>query len=120
MAKVKSGLDQHNNCRDTLKNYNDTIGGVIKVAMSMVDALIADWKRRKASLRCQEVADGLGSLGFVVKEGKAPGHKTFSHPDLADFHGGSWNCGHGKNPEILRAYIVNIIRILEQYRDELA
>ena len=88
--------------------------------MALVDDLITDWKARKASLRCGEVASGLVSLGFVVKEGKSPGHKTYSHPKLPGFKGSSWNCGHGKNPEILSSYVVNIVRVLKQYRDDLA
>lgn len=88
--------------------------------MALVDELVADWKGRKASLRCGEVAVGLVSLGFVVKDGKSPGHKTYSHPGLPDFRGASWNCGHGKNPEILTPYIVKIVGVLKQYRDELA
>lgn len=88
--------------------------------MALVDDLIELWKGRKASLRCGEVATGLTSLGFVVKEGKSPGHKTYSHPLLPDFRGSSWNCGHGKNPEILSAYVVKIVGVLRQYRDELA
>ena len=88
--------------------------------MALVDDLITDWKARKASLRCDEVASGLVSLGFVVKEGKSPGHKTYSHPKLPGFKGSSWNCGHGKNPEILSSYVVNVVRVLKQYRDDLA
>lgn len=88
--------------------------------MALVDELIADWKGRKASLRCGELAAGLVSLGFIVRDGKSPGHKTYSHPGLPDFRGASWKCGHGKNPEILAPYIVKIVGVLKQYRDELA
>ena len=88
--------------------------------MALVDQLIADWRGRKASLRCSEVAEGLTSLGFVVKNGKSPGHKTYSHPRLLVFRGASWNCGHGKNPEILTPYIVKIVGVLRQYRDDLS
>lgn len=102
------------------RKRNDTIRGVTHGVMALVDELIADWKERKASLRCDEIAAGLMSLGFIVKEGKSPGHKTYSHPGLAGFIGSSWNCGHGRNPEILTSYIVNIVRVLKQYRDELA
>ncbi len=87
--------------------------------MALVDDLIADWNRRKASLRCSEVATGLISLGFDVREGRTPGHKLYTHPELHDFYGGSWNCGHGKNPPVLTSYIVKIIRVLKQHRDEL-
>jgi len=32
---------------------------------------------------------------------------------------GSYNCGHGRNPEIKSAYIGKILRILRQYEDEI-
>jgi len=31
----------------------------------------------------------------------------------------SYNCGHGKNPEIKPAYVVNVLRALRQYESEL-
>jgi hypothetical protein len=41
------------------------------------------------------------------------------HKGLPSFYSGSFNCGHGKNPEIKPAYISKIIQILKQYHDEL-
>lgn len=87
--------------------------------MARVDELIEDWKGRKASLRCGEIIAGLESLRFVVKSVGGAGHKTFSHPLLADFYGSSFDCGHGKNPEIKSNYIVKILGVLRARRDEL-
>ena len=87
--------------------------------MATVDDIIDDWGARKSSLRCGDVVAGLTTLGFVLKEGKSPGHKTFSHPKLRYFRGAAFNCGHGKNPEILSSYVVNLLRILKQLRDDL-
>lgn len=87
--------------------------------MASVDELIEDWGSRKAALRCEEIIAGLKSLGFDVRSGKTKGHKKYSHPSLPDFYGSSWNCGHGKNQTILPAYIVNIIKVLRKYREDL-
>lgn len=70
-----------------------------------------------ASLRCNTVVQQLKSLGFKV-DGKT-GHKKFKHPSLPQFHGGSFNCGHGKNSEVKRVYIRRIIQILDDYEDEI-
>lgn len=61
----------------------------------------------------------LTELGFEVRDGKQGGHKVFVHQNLSLFHSGSFNCGHGKNPEIKSAYITKIIQILKQNQNEL-
>ncbi len=81
--------------------------------------VIAELNARKGNLRCSEVTKFLKSLGFEVKEGKSPGHKIFTHDKLNDFFSGSYNCGHGKNPEIKRAYIGKIVGILEYHQSTL-
>lgn len=80
---------------------------------------ISRLQQHKASLCCAEVKDLLESLGFEVRDGKQGGHKIFVHQGLPSFQSGSFNCGHGKNPEIKPAYIGKIIQILKQYHDEL-
>lgn len=80
---------------------------------------ITTLQQRKATLCCEEVKNLLVSLGFEVRDGKQGGHKVFVHQGLPSFQSGSFNCGHGKNPEIKPAYISNIIRVLNQHHDEL-
>lgn len=75
--------------------------------------------QKRGKIRCEEIGDLLESLGFEVRDGKRGGHKIFVHPGLIDFHSGSYNCGHGKNPEIKQAYINNILRILDIFDTEL-
>jgi len=58
-------------------------------------------------------------LGFDVRDGKQGGHKIFVHQGLSAFYSGSFNCGHGKNPEIKPAYITKIIQILKQNQEAL-
>lgn len=71
-------------------------------------------KARKASLCCNEVVKLLEDLGFTV-DSKTAGHKVFTHRGLPEFYSGSFNCGHGKNPEIKPAYITNLLRTLSMH-----
>ena len=43
----------------------------------------------------------------------------FFHDGLPDFHSGSYNGGHGRDPQIKRPYVVKILRILRRYESEL-
>ena len=76
-------------------------------------------RTRKSNLHCKEVKALLESLGFEVRDGKRGGHKLYFHDDLPKFTSGSYNCGHGKNPEIKSAYIAKIIRVLEMQESDL-
>jgi predicted RNA binding protein YcfA (HicA-like mRNA interferase family) len=84
-----------------------------------IEEVILILQQRKTSLCCEEVKNLLQSLGFIVRDGKKGGHKIFVHPSLTDFHSTSFNCGHGRNPEIKPSYISGIIKILTKYKDEL-
>lgn len=83
-----------------------------------LDQAITDLKAAKSSIRCEDLAAYLLGLGFEVRPGKA-GHKLVTHPGLEGFKSMSYNCGHGKNPEIKPAYVVNVLRALRQYESEL-
>lgn len=61
----------------------------------------------------------LERLGFEVKDGKRGGHKLFFHDHLPSFTSSSFNCGHGKNPEIKPAYIKKLIRTLREHESDL-
>jgi hypothetical protein len=63
-------------------------------------------QQHKANLCCEDVKKLLLNLGFEVRDGKQGGHKIFVHSGLAAFQSASFNCGHGKNPEIKPAYSV--------------
>jgi predicted RNA binding protein YcfA (HicA-like mRNA interferase family) len=67
----------------------------------------------KGNLCCSDVIKILTSLGFQVRDGKKGGHKIYTHDGIADFNSSSFNCGHGKNPEIKQPYIVNIMRVIK-------
>lgn len=71
-------------------------------------------------MRCAELGKLLESLGFDVKDGERGSHKVFFHDHLEGFISGSYDCGHGRNPEVKSAYISNVLRILRQYEAELS
>lgn len=73
-----------------------------------------------ASMRCTEVTRLLEGLGFEVRDGRRGGHKVFVHEHIAGFISGSYNCEHGRNPEIKRPYIRKVLGILRQYEAELS
>jgi len=72
-----------------------------------------------ASMRCKQVTTLLKELGFDIKDGKRGGHKVFTHQNIQSFISGSYNCEHGKNPEIKRTYIKQVIKVLNKYEQEL-
>ena len=73
----------------------------------------------KASIRSSELTELLTSLGFEVRNGKLGSHKVFFHDGLTDFHSGSYNGGHGRDPQIQRPYVLKILRILRNNESEL-
>jgi hypothetical protein len=94
------------------------MGGVATGSMRLVDDTIDDWTTRKTSLRCDEIQDRLRDLGFKLRP-RTAGHVTITHPLLEDFHGASFDCGHGRNNVIKLGYVVKIIRLLRTYQDDL-
>lgn len=84
----------------------------------ILEEVVGELSAAKKSIRCDELAEQLNRLGFEVREGKA-GHRVFVHDGLPHFKSGSYNCGHGRNPEIKPAYITNVLRILGQYQAEI-
>ena len=73
----------------------------------------------KASIRCSEMTELLTSLGYEVRNGKLGTHRMFFHDALPDFLSGSYNGGHGRDPQIKRPYVIKILRILRQHEPEL-
>ena len=83
------------------------------------DDVIKSLRSAGATVRCEELAKLLESLGFDVRDGKKQGHKVFVHHGIASFTSGAYTCGHGRNPEIKPVYIKNVITLLRQYELEL-
>ena len=73
----------------------------------------------RRSMRCADLSKQLERLGFQVRDGKRGGHKLYFHDGLPSFRSSSFNCGHGKNPEIKPAYIRKVLKVLDQHKQEL-
>jgi hypothetical protein len=85
----------------------------------LFDEVIRALTQAGASMRCQELGKLLESLGFKVRDGKRGGHKIITHTGIPGFLSASYNCDHGKNPEIKRPYINQIVKILGKYEQDL-
>jgi hypothetical protein len=82
------------------------------------DGIVDQLRARKTTMRCDELVGHLEELGFIVRKGNNGKHHTFSHPKLAEF-AGNFDCGHGRNPQVLPVYIGKVIKQLEKYESEL-
>lgn len=87
--------------------------------MSLVDEVIARLKSRPAGLRCLDIVQALESLGYTVTPKKAPHHKVYGHSGTKNYSGGNFNCGHGKDPHVLPAYVRNVVAELSRAKDDL-
>ena len=86
--------------------------------MSVENAL-RELERAGDSLRCKDLQRILESLGFEVRDGKKAGHKIVHHPDLPDFLGSSYTCGHGANPQVKPNYVRNMLKVVRHHEDNL-
>lgn len=84
-------------------------------------------KLKKTNIKCsgkKGLIKLLEGLGFVVKDNKKAGHKSYVHHALDGFMGSNFDCGHGKTDKgggqpVKPEYIDNVIKVLEKYEDEL-
>ena len=83
------------------------------------DEAVETLRQRRKNLRCSEVRTILGDLGFNVRDGTQGNHKVYSHPNIPQFHGSNFDCGHGKDPILKAVYIDNIRKVLQQYESDL-
>jgi len=83
------------------------------------DEVKGTFENAGSSMRCSDVVGCLRDLGFEVEDGRRGGHKKFKHPTIPAFYGGSFNCGHGRNSEVRRCYIRDILRIIDEFEEEI-
>ena len=86
---------------------------------NLFDQAVEALEASKASMRCAELTDWLSRLGFEVRDGRRGGHKVFFHDGLPAFNSSSYNCDHGRNPQIKRPYIVKVLRVLRDHEVDL-
>ena len=87
------------------------------MAKASYDDVVDELKCKKST--CDEIERMLSDLGFSVKRGSSGNHHTYTHPNLADFFGSHYDCGHGKNPVPKPPYFRNILKVLEKYESDL-
>lgn len=88
-------------------------------SQSLLQEVIQELQSGIGSVRCNDMAGMLERLGFEIRDGKKAGHKLFFHQGIESFKSASYTCGHGRNPEIKRPYVRQVIKILKQYEAEL-
>lgn len=71
-----------------------------------------------ANLRCNDLQSLLEAAGFNVRRGNG-NHYVFTHDGIDGFTSGSFNGGHGSNPQIKRPYVKKILKIFTDYEDGL-
>lgn len=84
-----------------------------------VREVIVELAVSKRSIRCSRVTELLCGLGFEIREGRRGGHRIVTHNGLEGFYSTSFDYRHGRNPEIKPAYIGKIVKLLEQYEEDL-
>jgi len=77
--------------------------------------VLAELRAGVKSVKCDRLVKLLEMLGYDVRKGSSGNHYSYSHPKMTDFHGSSFNCGHGRNPTPLPAYIKQAIKTLESH-----
>lgn len=85
---------------------------------NLFDEVIKRLDSSGSTIRCQDLAGMLESLGFEVRDGKKQGHKIFVHHGVSLFTSGGYTCGHGRNPEIKKIYIKKVVKLLKLYESE--
>ncbi len=85
----------------------------------MYDSALQTLRQRRATISCNELIRLLTDLGYEVVKRNSGKHHTFNHPKIDGWIGGNFDCGHGRNPSILPAYINKIIKLLEVHKDEI-
>lgn len=83
------------------------------------DELVGTLNSAGNASRCNDVKAWLSGAGFNIKRGKG-NHYVITHPGLPGFTTGSFDCGHGSNPEVKKPYIKKILNhIVKRYEKEL-
>lgn len=78
------------------------------------DDVVAHLKQRPRTTSCRDLLRLLEGLDFIVRAGSRGRHYTYRHPRIKGFRG-NFDCGHGRNPDVLPVYIRDIIGVLEEY-----
>lgn len=90
------------------------------MAANLYDEVLEGLKTAtNSSIRCGELSVFLVSLGFEIRDGARGNHKIFTHNGIEGFYSGSFDCGHGADPEVKKNYVRDILRVLRVHETEL-
>jgi hypothetical protein len=78
------------------------------------DDVVAHLKQKPRTTTCKELVRFLEGLDFVPRAGTKGNHYTYRHPEIKGFRG-NFDCGHGRNPDVLPVYIRDVLMVLEEY-----
>lgn len=94
---------------------------MVSKSSSVYDQVVARLRDSPAGLRCEDVESLLKRLRFNVRQGTKGGHRVVTHPGLSDagFRGSNFNCGHRSTSTVKPAYVRKLLRICEDYEQEL-
>lgn len=81
-------------------------------------ACLTDLKGRVANVQCDELKTVLSSFGYEVVQRASGKHHTYDHPEM-DWIGANFDCGHGRNPQVLPNYVRKVIKVLTEHEDDL-
>ena len=82
------------------------------------DEVVAHLRQRPRTTTCKDLLRFLEGLGFVPRAGTRGNHYTYRHPKITGFRG-NFDCGHGRNPDVLPVYIRDVVTVLEEYESVL-
>ena len=70
-------------------------------------------------LRCAELVRLLEDLGFEVRRGRRGNHRVVSHPRLPNFTSMSFDCGHGRDPQVRSSYVRKLRQMVREHAEAL-
>ena len=88
------------------------------MSISAVQETIQYLESNRTNLKCTDLRKVLEGLGFKIKDGRS-GHRSFKHPQIREFHGSNYDCGHGRNPTVKRSYIRKIVNVLKLWEQDI-
>ena len=77
-----------------------------------LDQLAAD----KRNMKCSTLESILGALGFKIRRCSGGGHRVYSHPQIKEFHGSSFNGGHRADGQVKPPYVLSVIKVIKLYK----
>lgn len=105
--------------RQAYNSVNCDTTSSVKLARITVDSALRQLRNQVASTSCRELCRVLTSLGYALRVCGSAGHRVFRHPQLPNWEGSHFNCGHRETEDVRPRYVRRIITAIESHADEL-